>query len=453
MPRDRGKARAAASFTALAAVAVAATATAGAARAAACPPAPSGTSVTFGYKGSKPQPFRVPDGVTQLYISAQGGHGGQQSTTHFGGAAGGIEAIMPSVPGACLNVWVGRHGTGNGGSGWRHGGAGGTNIGQGHNGAGGGGASAVTLPTDPNKPRLVAAGGGGAGGDGFSPAPFHDYAGGGGGDGGNPPGNGHDGAHATGGIHGVGGGSPYDNGQNGEGDGATATDMGEGGGGGAGFAGGSGGFGGDEAFGSDNAGGGGGAGGGQSALGDTAATLISYYRVQGCPYKHPYYRHECDGSVFIGWTTPAALAPVMPGKSTPLFPATALVHLIPVKPSDLVSAGARLPLVVTPVSPNGPPVRGSSSSSSAAAPEGSTPSAVRVRVLHHCGSGEKGVANATVTPSTSKAKRLKPVLSDSARKRIRKCASRSTRAPNHVHLTIESTQGGRTITEEHHLYE
>lgn len=411
-----------------------------------CAAFPLGTSQVIDYDGNAPQRFRVPPGVTQLFVTAIGGHGGQEKFTHYGGAGGGVDAVVPVTPEECLLVYVAQHGTGDGGWGWASGGAHGRQPGRGSDGAGGGGASAILRPGD-STPIVVAAGGGGGGGDSYDD--FDSYDGGGGGAGGNPAGNGRAAEHATGGNGGRGGGASGTRGSSGDSNGTNqADDPGAGGGGGGGLKGGGGGeVGDDSGSANESDGGGGGGGGGRSGLPNPRAQqkLVSYFVSSGfCPYKSPYYRPVdsgwlCDGEVTIGWTPPGAAT------QPPPAPARPLVRVLSLDSTALVSDG--LPISITPVAtPLVAPPAASLSSTLAAA------SVLEVELSHRCGGRSRRVSTVSVAPGRSSATRALLELTRTARKRIAGCISARDRATGHVELGLQTTYGGRSEQERLHLY-
>jgi hypothetical protein len=137
-------------------------------------PAVAGAETKVFQSTGAEQTFVVPDGVTSIHAVAIGGRGG---TGSFGGAAGGLGALVSGdfavTPGQTLYIEVG----GNGGSG-ETGGAGGFNgggAGGGPYGAGGGGGGATDIRTATRAAgvslfaRLLVAGGGGGGGSDEDP--------------------------------------------------------------------------------------------------------------------------------------------------------------------------------------------------------------------------------------------------------------------------------------------
>lgn len=134
--------------------------------------------------------FRVPTGVYDVQITAQGAGGGAGGvlrpdiTPSPGGAGGMVAASFPVRPGQVLRILVGGHGeNANGmeaGKAGRHGGAkGGSGAPA---GGGGGGASSVSFNGDDHFARVLVAGGGGGGGGTLADAAVSSRGGGGGGD-------------------------------------------------------------------------------------------------------------------------------------------------------------------------------------------------------------------------------------------------------------------------------
>jgi hypothetical protein len=136
----------------------------------------------FGYTGTTAT-FTVPDGITQLSITATGGQGGRggvdtQGLPASGGYAGVVSGTMSVTPGQVLTIAVGQGGsigatsvagTGGGAGGNNplsayKGGVGGNAGSAGASGAGGGGGAATVITT--TGATLVAAGAGGGGGSG-----------------------------------------------------------------------------------------------------------------------------------------------------------------------------------------------------------------------------------------------------------------------------------------------
>lgn len=264
-----------------------------------CAILPPGNSKTFKVvgKGNTGQPFLVPENVTQLYVTAEGGHGGQYSDTYVGGPGGGVDAVIQVTPGECLKVFVGGYGYHGGGVGWAKGGDHGTIAGgpeaSGDSAAGGGGASAIVRGS---QPLVVAGGGGGGGGNGA------DLDGGAGGAGGNPPENGSK-RFVINGSGGKGGGSKHDDGDSGSSSGDRLADYGAGGGGGGGIRGGKGGDTGQYDANSDQGSGGGGGGGGRSLV-LTPVPLNSrtlyFQSTRPCHYKKKFIS-TCHGQVTLAW--------------------------------------------------------------------------------------------------------------------------------------------------------
>lgn len=133
-------------------------------------------SESFAFTGAV-QHFTVPDGVTELTITATGAAGGL-SATYPGTRAGGgaVTASFGVTPGAVLDVYVGGcPGTAHGG-GWPNGGDGDTVSGS--NGTGGGGSSHVVSSGGSIGSAMIVAAGGGGQGNGFSTAIQNGGAGG-----------------------------------------------------------------------------------------------------------------------------------------------------------------------------------------------------------------------------------------------------------------------------------
>ena len=273
----------------------------------ASPPA-SADQASFSYTGAR-QVFTVPDKVTTLQITAQGGGGGAGlgfdgslfiGESGPGGAGTAIVASVAVVPGEQITIDVGGKGgdgpnwsgsscssAASGGSGGvsptvYDGGPGGTGDGCGGGGGGGGGATAVGAG---DSTVLIASGGGGGGaGGGFA------GANGGGGASGGPLAAGSSGSAGSGTNPG-GGGTCCTSTPAGTGGGSscTACDSGGGGGGGGGFSGGVGG----------GAGGAGIGGGGGGSAGDNyLSTSVFGVTVSTAP-------SSADGSVLIDWTSPS----------------------------------------------------------------------------------------------------------------------------------------------------
>jgi hypothetical protein len=121
----------------------------------------------YGCSG-RPEPFGVPDGVTQLTIEAEGASGNARTDRIDGkgavGRGGRVTGVLAVTPGSLLTITVGCVN----GYGYIPGAAGGDST-QGK-GGNGGGATAVRDARQPHHVLgmiLVAGGGGGAGGDGF----------------------------------------------------------------------------------------------------------------------------------------------------------------------------------------------------------------------------------------------------------------------------------------------
>jgi hypothetical protein len=113
----------------------------------------------------KEQYFTVPNGVTEVSITADGGTGGGDDSSGYGnnGRGGRVRASIPVTPGETLYVFVG--GVGNFDGGWNGGGYGGLGAYYYCSGStcawGGGGASDVRQGGDQLANRVVVAGGGG----------------------------------------------------------------------------------------------------------------------------------------------------------------------------------------------------------------------------------------------------------------------------------------------------
>jgi hypothetical protein len=122
--------------------------------------------------------FDVPEGVTQLTISAAGAMGGD-AEDRTGGYGGHIDATIDVVPGEVLQVNVGGPGstfTGSGVGGW-NGGGDGDGSGGGISGSGGGATDIRRAPYE-LEGRLVVAGGGGGGAGGAAVEGDGGYGGG-----------------------------------------------------------------------------------------------------------------------------------------------------------------------------------------------------------------------------------------------------------------------------------
>ncbi len=115
----------------------------------------------FDYTGAA-QSFHVPDGVSELDVTAVGGHGGSNDEYGDGGAAATVTGTVDVDPGADLGVYVGGDGGADAG-GFNGGGSAGGISGSGGAGSGGGGASDVRSGTGLDTRLIVAAGGGGNG--------------------------------------------------------------------------------------------------------------------------------------------------------------------------------------------------------------------------------------------------------------------------------------------------
>jgi hypothetical protein len=388
---------------------------------------PSTPYKSFSYRGENPQRFAVPAGVTQIFATVEAAHGGQYDSTAAGGPGGGVDAVIPVTPGECLLVYVGGQGTkqNHGGWGWADGGGQGSVDGRGHDGASGGGASAVVRAS--GEVMVVAGAGGGGGGDGYSDG--DDSPGGIGGAGGNPAQAGFDADTAVGGN----GGRPGAGGPAGEdGEGAGLVDMGGGGGGGAGFHGGGAGDSGSIDDGEDPGGGGGGAGGSSAVEGD--AKEVGYYTAFSCPY--PQSGSQCDGEVSLHWSPP--LTPLDPLATGLVFPATPLVRVLGLLPTDLVEDG--LPISVTPVAPDDP-----------VNPDDSETSPLDLKLMHRCHGKWRAVASGSVRPSHHQARRTTLKLERRHKRHVKRCWH-SRRHHRHVPLKLTSSFEGETETKAVHLY-
>lgn len=264
---------------------------------------PAGTA-TFNYSNN-PQYFTVPLGVTGLRAVAEGAHGGQESSTAPGGAAGGVEAYIKVNAGDCITVRTGQFTIGSGGGGYSKGGSHGTTPGDadGNSGAAGGGSTAILRGSTP---LLVAGGGGGGGGDGAG------TDGGPGGSGGAKAGNGKGGGESQGGSGGCGGCQKTGNGQSGEGEDDVDFDAGAGGGGGGGFT--KGGEGGDKGQ-FNGGGGGGGAGASYADPSDRPILSLPLIFTSGrdCPLRQVL--PTCHGAAQLLWdrsTASSVIAPATP---------------------------------------------------------------------------------------------------------------------------------------------
>ncbi|UNN00289.1 glycine-rich protein [Rhodococcus opacus] len=212
----------------------------------------AGTQVTctFTFTGSA-QSFTVPEGITNLSVTATGGRGGN-SEDILGGAAAVATGQLTVAAGDALYIQVGGNGgDGNGQAGYNGGGAGGTGA------SGGGGAADVRTGTGELADRQIVAAGGGGAGDLYIGGAGNNLMGPAGGPGGGGGGGG-GGTDVAGGIGGNGGSEPH--GSPGEA-GVGGAGAGTGGGGGGGWFGGGGG--------AENYGGGGGGGGSSYAPGGT----------------------------------------------------------------------------------------------------------------------------------------------------------------------------------------
>ena len=126
---------------------------------------PQTSSLTFRFT-HEPQRFKVPSGVTQLTITADGAMGGGYSKPkdgNPGGLGAKVKATIPVMSGQVLIINVGGRGIRNqhsgGGGGYNGGGA------AGEDAFGGGGSSDVRTAKDGLADRLVVAGGGGGSGE------------------------------------------------------------------------------------------------------------------------------------------------------------------------------------------------------------------------------------------------------------------------------------------------
>jgi hypothetical protein len=121
------------------------------------PPTPS---VRVFSQSGQSEMFTVPDGVTELNVTAVGATGGAggEGPSSSGGAGGSVSASIPVSSGDTLTVVVG----GSGDTGGSNGGGGGGDGKEDHNGGAGGGASMVSNSSG----LLLIAGGGGGGGNG-----------------------------------------------------------------------------------------------------------------------------------------------------------------------------------------------------------------------------------------------------------------------------------------------
>jgi hypothetical protein len=129
---------------------------------------------TFRFIG-KPQSFKVPAGVTHLFVIAIGGAGGGQPVSH----GGRVSAIVQVAPGQILSIRVGGNGTSTQGgyNGGGNGGAGGYSTSDGY---GGGGATDIRQGGKAIQDRILVAGGaGGQGGSDDSNGPYSPYGAGG----------------------------------------------------------------------------------------------------------------------------------------------------------------------------------------------------------------------------------------------------------------------------------
>jgi hypothetical protein len=252
---------------------------------------------TYEYTGAE-QTFVVPQGITQLIVSAHGGEGSGQynvDLSSYPGRPGRVLALIPVQSGETLYVFVGASGD--------HGGYNGGGQGGPYGGSDGGGASDVRVGGDKLSNRIVvAAGGGGAafggssfttgarGGDGGGLIGGQGGRGGGfggrqhrGGAGGTGENGGQTGMHGKVGTGGTGAAGAPPSTSHGE------SGFGGGGGGGGYYGGGGGGGGGPTSGGYASVGGGG--GGGSSYVEKSA---IKYQMWSG-------WRQPGDGRVVFNW--------------------------------------------------------------------------------------------------------------------------------------------------------
>ncbi|HUY24813.1 MAG TPA: Ig-like domain-containing protein [Candidatus Saccharimonadales bacterium] len=309
----------------------------------------SGTTVTttFGFTGAE-QCISIPDGVTQISVTAVGGAGGNASGG-TGGEGADVSASLSNMTGpTTLYVEVGGTGVaaagGTGGSAQFNGGGQG---GNGPDGAGGGGGGAsdvrtcsvsdVSCPTlgSANDPRLVVAGGGGgavvswhggAAGSGSSTSCNAGSSGSGGIVGGGG------GGCSLGSPGGAGGGLAGHTGGNGSaglgGQGLSQTCFGAGGGGGGYFGGGGGG--GDSCDSSS--------GGGGSSFVEASATTVSMTNTTSSPSVVITYQQPATTT-----TVQSSVNPANPGQSVTY---TATVSPLPNPPGgtvDFADGGTTIP--------------------------------------------------------------------------------------------------------------
>jgi hypothetical protein len=266
----------------------------------------SNGSQTFNYSDHS-QYFTVPKGVTSLRAEVEGAHGGQEGPTAPGGAAGGVDAVVPVNPGECLTIRTGQFTIGSGalGGGFSRGGSHGTLPGvadttSGHSAGAGGGSSALMRGVEP----LVVAGGGGGGGgdDGVGDGGY----GGPGGSGGNTAGSGKRGKDGRVGDGGSGGRGGNRTSLSGGGGADGSGNGGAGGGGGGGLLGGSGGKEGDQID-------GGGGGGGAGSSGAPAAEVTPHFFTSGRSCPRTRKLKTCHGAVRLVWSSkPGPIAPETP---------------------------------------------------------------------------------------------------------------------------------------------
>jgi hypothetical protein len=303
-------------------------------------PAPTPHSQLFSDTGTA-QYFTVPQRVTSLTFTLDGGSGGSGESTSLntfpgaGGLGGRVVETLPVYAGQRLRIGVGAAGqdagapygagsggyasglTSNGGSG---GYGDGTDMSTGGSGGGGGAATEVQLIGNeviglPDRTVAVAGGGGGGGGTGS----IIGYNGGFGGLGGHPAQSGSGGTGPGAGGGGNGGASPNAYGDNG-GSAPTASQAGGAGGGGGGYSPFGGGAGTGGVAGGAGEGGGGGGGGGQS-FGESTATIFSQAPNRG------------NGDVTVAWSTPGVGQTITPSVN-PALPGQTVVFTDTVTSSD-----------------------------------------------------------------------------------------------------------------------